>query len=894
MSKVGKGLVELIVLGLLVAGAVGTMGVSAEATPGDVRASVNVPAAAQCGVNSGTALAVVSGGKVGFPKIKVLLVTSCVTTTPTVKVNLFFLDPATVDVSNNAAALVKTFATIFPASPPANSLPSFGWEALALRANKGDLLACGRNTAAGPAVLWSVDFSPFNNTNPPSNPPVPDGTATFLALGPAGSSCGGIAWDPIDKTIYQTASAVGANVFHFSTEPGATQPVPASIPSGCTTAISGLGIAGTSLFIACTEQVTPTVIAPTIRQVYKVNGALVRPPLLATASKPAGVPDDPTTFASEYKELLWTLDPVDRMFDAVEIPGGTVGQLTGAPVPFPGVGDPAVATSCQPTASGAYASTAGDALLDCWKTPWVDGLPGISYSGIYTYNNIANRDVVLCAGSTATPGDVAANCAVGTAQKDLLAEIDYMDFHLPDPVALAQVVAVFSPNVPLPLPPNGPGPVRLHLQLSDQIPHNNTTALVPCTPAGAAGDADFDVLKAQFFGTAAERTAVQNNTKPNALNAKALAFRYGMFVHNLAPAGSTTSGCSEIGGNDFVVSLGSWGIVNGHNVGTTDQQAGTLLHEFGHTLGLRHGGGDNVNCKPNYESVMSYTRQFSSPANRMLDYSREVKGVPLPVMNPVVPSVIGLDKANLDELDGVGGFSGKIAFGPVSSSLAKPAVADAAAGISWNKDLDATDLFINIVLDINQTTNASGGCPAGQGTDLTGTLPGTILLGFNDWANIQFNFRGSLDFSGGESLSDEMNLDTALALSRDRIDIKPNDRNNTIIASATQTVSVTIFSRLDDTVPTPQVELDAVTIDPSTLILRGTNGATWAISVKKNAIGRFQCGPKDRNKDGLVDFECDFQIPANTISVTETKAVLDGSTFDGQAVHSSDFIRVLP
>src|SRR5207249_1535359 len=61
-----------------------------------------------------------------------------------------------------------------------------------------------------------------------------------------------------------------------------------------------------------------------------------------------------------------------------------------------------------------------------------------------------------------------------------------------------------------------------------------------------------------------------------------------------------------------------------HNRGTTDQQAGTLMHEIGHNLGLRHGGGDNDNCKPNYRSVMSYTRQFAgSPIpNRRLDYSR--------------------------------------------------------------------------------------------------------------------------------------------------------------------------------------------------------------------------------------------------------------------------------
>ena len=318
-----------------------------------------------------------------------------------------------------------------------------------------------------------------------------------------------------------------------------------------------------------------------------------------------GVPDDPTTLASEYKELLWTLDPVDRMFDAVEIPGGTVGQSDGGAraVPRGGRSGRCLFLPTRPLESHrAYKSSAGDALLDCWKALWSDLLPGISYAGIYD-GNPANRDVVLCADGSRVCG------LCRTTQKDLFVEIDYMLGHLPDPAAVTLVVGAFTGA---PSPPDGPGPVRLHVQLSDPMPHNNTTALVPCTPAGVAGvDADFDVLKAQFFGSLAERTAIQNNTKPNALNAKALAFRYGMFVHNLAPAGSTTSGCSEIGGNDFVVSLGSWGLVNGHNVGTTDQQAGTLLHEFGHTLGFRHGGGDNVNCKPNYESVMSYTRQFS-------------------------------------------------------------------------------------------------------------------------------------------------------------------------------------------------------------------------------------------------------------------------------------------
>ena len=83
-----------------------------------------------------------------------------------------------------------------------------------------------------------------------------------------------------------------------------------------------------------------------------------------------------------------------------------------------------------------------------------------------------------------------------------------------------------------------------------------------------------------------------------------------------------------------------------------------------------------------------------------------------------------------------------------------------------------------------------------------------------------------------------------------------------------------IFSRLDNSIPR-EVELDATTIDPATLILRGTSGFTWAFPVNTQANGTFQCSAKDVNKDGLVDRECHFLIPANTLSVTETKVVLE-------------------
>jgi len=78
-----------------------------------------------------------------------------------------------------------------------------------------------------------------------------------------------------------------------------------------------------------------------------------------------------------------------------------------------------------------------------------------------------------------------------------------------------------------------------------------------------------------------------------------------------APKGGS-SGRAEINGNDIIVTQGNWGLSTTSNANLTiliNFQAGVIMHELGHNLGLRHGGNEDQNYKPNYTSVMNYLYQ---------------------------------------------------------------------------------------------------------------------------------------------------------------------------------------------------------------------------------------------------------------------------------------------
>jgi hypothetical protein len=372
---------------------------------------------------------------------------------------------------------------------------------------------------------------------------------------------------------------------------------------------------------------------------------------------------------------------------------------------------------CADTNANGNVDDDGDKLCDSWEET------GIDYD--------ANGTVDLKLYDTDESGTISAAEQAKPRHKDLFVEIDYMSGHRPDPAAIKDVVDAFA-AAPVDNPDGVKG-INLHVQVGDSVHHDATLTFPGCTTAGAA---DFDELKFAYFGTLAEQTL-----GAAVLGAKRFSFRYSLWAHQLAGLG-TTSGCSELPGNDFVVSLGGFALDDdGHNVGTRDEQAGTFMHELGHALNLHHGGSDDLNCKPNYLSVMSYPRQFAGApvVGRPLNYS--------------VSALASLDEASLSETAGIGGPAGSMtAFGP------PPLLAVAGTqGIDWNRDGTLNPAAVSV--NINE--NAPGGC----------TGAGTVLPGYNDWANIRYDFTLTHDFADGYHASadsaDEVTYEQAAAMSPD-------------------------------------------------------------------------------------------------------------------------------
>ena len=583
-------------------------------------------------------------------------------------------------------------------------------------------------------------------------------------------------------------------------------------------------------------------------------------------------------------------------------------------------------------ANGIVKDADGDGLPDCWET----NAGGSTGSGGIDVDGDGTPDFILCA-QVNVNGDgttLTTECA-DPNHKDLFTQVAWMDLHKPDPLALSQTLSVATAGVqsvreafgtaPVGNPDNTNG-IRLHLQVDKQpvtflnftgstmTSHVTNVALTPCTaPASAAPSladaADFDAIKAANFGV----FDIADIPGPKTVNAMRLAVRYVLFGHNLVgnpSGGSSSSGCSEVGGDDAVVTLGSFTatVVSGisHPRGNTDQQAGTFMHEFGHLLGFQHGGEDTINNKPQYRSVMSYSRQFSgSPIiGRRLDYSR---------------SEVDLTESSLNECLGIGSDStlgpippffpsaDQIAFGPGAWSVVTPSLAAFSTPctpgqlpINWNRQNSQGKVF---------QTATSG--------DLNGDGSNTTLFGANDWANVLYRFSAALDFAGGRSetpftpgTTSEMTKEdeTDFFLKKDvdgngigdgrdcggtitvvggvpttafpcthRIDIKPSfSFPKTIKLGSEATVSVAIFSEKNGTLvwdATQQVITLNAGCTAATAPCLSFRVENVIEPVKTNKNGQGTCSAQDvpdpitGQQDGVKDLKCQFAtsgLPAGT------------------------------
>ena len=186
------------------------------------------------------------------------------------------------------------------------------------------------------------------------------------------------------------------------------------------------------------------------------------------------------------------------------------------------------------------------------------------------------------------------------SKKDIFVEVDHQVNHDPDPDALLDVVKAFKNRN-----------INLHISVDQEYFVINDNG----TPDDTSDDFEvplhesstswtrFQELKTSFFGTADEQALSDAVAK---LTKKRQVFHYNGWIHALPPPSDLSSGRAEIGGNDFVTSMGPFD----RSVGSQDQQAASFMHELVHNLNVRHGGADDINCKPSYASVMNYAHEF--------------------------------------------------------------------------------------------------------------------------------------------------------------------------------------------------------------------------------------------------------------------------------------------
>ncbi len=254
---------------------------------------------------------------------------------------------------------------------------------------------------------------------------------------------------------------------------------------------------------------------------------------------------------------------------------------------------------------------------------------------------------------------------------------------------------------------------------------------------------------------------------------------------------TSSGGHSDVGGGDSAVTFGLWRTDDPSNcqpdpsqpltsqnptycndqVGDVTPQAGTLLHEMGHTFFLTHGGtffpnpvqGQQINnppffppsyglnCNPGFLSSMNYLFQIRGFPDGGIDYS----GQTLPNLDETaLDETLGIGSALFtnsaspaahftrwyappNALDRqIGNFATRHCDGTPITDGAQMVRVDGStfsAPIDWNNDGNTTDT--GLVQDVNFNDNFFNS-PGGTNVD-------SPFTGFNDWINVDLRQVGS-------------------------------------------------------------------------------------------------------------------------------------------------------
>ena len=276
--------------------------------------------------------------------------------------------------------------------------------------------------------------------------------------------------------------------------------------------------------------------------------------------------------------------------------------------------------------------TDGDGLLDGWEVKGVNGID-LHAQGA----NPLHKDIFV--------------------QMDFMVRADATRSLGPSASVIDRIVAAFG-AAPI-TNPDGRNGISIHLELKNNVPLDRD--LDPYIT-------EFAALKRRFFD--------QN---------RAPVYHYMIWADGYGHG--TSSGVSlDIPSSDFIVTLGRW---HGGTGGTDDEKVGTFIHELGHNLGLKHGGSDHVNFKPNHLSVMNYRWQTRGLIVNGSPGRFTYQSFSLPALN----------EAALDERAGLGGGSELAGLSTEFTTNGQQLLVPAAGPIDWNGN-GSTDQ-IAVLLDLN-------------------------------------------------------------------------------------------------------------------------------------------------------------------------------------------------